>query len=426
MKLNLPNLTIDELYERLNRSPLIILESQLKNHPSSGYSYVAAKPKSYIKAAGNQVEIMENGDKTTLEINPWEALKQFRSEKNSWLFGFAGYDLKNFTENLTSQNPPLTNIPDLYFMEPDILIQIGENEVNLLDGTPDPEGEVRSILPGSVESELQPLLAKEEYIENVKTIQQRIHQGDFYEMNYTFPLCGSYVGDPYWLYSRMREVNPVPFGAFISDENFSACCASPERFLKKDGLAIRSEPIKGTAPRSFDGEMDKINKEQLLNEKNRAENLMIVDLVRHDLSRVSRPGSVKVSNLYDVQTFGTVHQLISTVESVAYENVDPVDIIKSCFPMGSMTGAPKIEVMKTIDELEIYKRGLYSGAIGYMTPDDDFDFNVVIRTAILQGNSLFYPVGGAITSDSNPEAEWEESLIKSRSLTEIFTDALNL
>ena len=234
------------------------------------------------------------------------------------------------------------------------------------------------------------------------------------------------MGDPYWLYTRMREINPVPFGAFISHEKFSVCCASPERFLKKDGNSIRSEPIKGTAGRSLDSEIDKINRQELLNEKNRAENLMIVDLVRHDLSKVSKLGSVKASKLFDVQTFGTVHQLISVVESMAQEGIDPVDIIESCFPMGSMTGAPKIEVMKTTDQLEKYKRGIYSGAIGYITPDDNFDFNVVIRTAILQDDSLFYPVGGAITSDSDPGSEWEECMIKSRNVTEIFEKELNL
>lgn len=420
------NLTIDGIYESLSGYPLMILESQLKDHRSSKSSFIAAKPQSSITATGTKVEIVENGDKQTLEMNPWEALKQFRAQKKRWLFGFLGYDLKNHTEGLESLNSPLTDVPDLYFMEPEILIKIENNEAEVLLGDFSVEMNSKNPLPGSIENELGALIRKNEYIRNVKTIQKKIHNGDFYEMNYTFPLCGSYMGDPFWLYSKMRDINPVPFGAFISDEKFSVCCASPERFLKKQGDSILSEPIKGTAARSQDSELDAINRKQLLNEKNRAENLMIVDLVRHDLARVSKPGSVKVSNLYDVQTFGTVHQLISTVESIARDGIDLVDIIESCFPMGSMTGAPKIEVMKTTDEIEMYKRGIYSGAIGYITPDDDFDFNVVIRTAILQGDSLFYPVGGAITSDSDPELEWEECMIKSRNLTEIFAEEPNL
>lgn len=420
------NLTIDELFERLSQYPLILLESQLKDHSSSEVSFIAAKPKKTITAYGSTVEIVESGHKKTVEMNPWEALKEFRSNKKGWLFGYLGYDLKNFGEDLESSNLPLTDTPDMYFMEPEILLKIEDGKAEFLSGEIDFSTETPSKLLGSIESRLTPLIGKNEYIETVREIQKKIHQGSFYEMNYTIPLCGSYLGDPYWLYRRMREINPVPFGAFISHEKFSVCSASPERFMKKEGNSIRSEPIKGTAGRSMDSEMDKINRDELMNEKNRAENLMIVDLVRHDLSKVSKLGSVKVSKLYDVQTFGTVHQLISVVESKAKEGTDAVDIIQSCFPMGSMTGAPKIEVMKTTDEFEMYKRGIYSGAIGYITPGDDFDFNVVIRTAILQDDSLFYPVGGAITSDSDPESEWEECMIKSRNVTEIFEKELNL
>lgn len=426
MKSSLKNLTIDELHERLSQYPLILLESQLADHPSSQSSYIAAKPISSITAYGSTIEIVENGHKRTVEMNPWEALRKFRNDNAGWLFGYLGYDLKNHIEQLESANLPLADTPDMYFMEPEILLKIEDGNIELLSDDFDLQASSKSGLPGSVEMKLQPLIGKKEYIETVQAIQQKIHQGNFYEMNYTIPLCGSYLGDPYWLYSKMREINPVPFGAFISHEKFSVCCASPERFLKKKGTSIRSEPIKGTAGRSLDSEMDKINREELMNEKNRAENLMIVDLVRHDLSKVSESGSVQVSKLYDVQTFGTVHQLISVVESTAKEDVDPVEIIKNCFPMGSMTGAPKIEVMKTTDQLEMYKRGIYSGAIGYITPNGDFDFNVVIRTAILQEDSLFYPVGGAITSDSDPKSEWDECMIKSRNVTEIFERELNL
>lgn len=426
MEFSPKNLTVDKLFERLSQYPLIILESQQRDHPTSRVSFIAAKPKSSITASGTAIEIIEDGVKKSAEMNPWEALKQYRTEKKRWIFGYLGYDLKNYIEELESENLPLVDTPDMYFMEPEILLKIENGKAEFLSDKIDFSTESRSIALGSIGRKLAPLIDKEEYIETVRKIQQKIHQGNFYEMNYTIPLCGSYFGDPYWLYSRMREINPVPFGAFISHEKFSVCSASPERFLKKEGDSIRSEPIKGTAGRSLDSEIDKINREELLNEKNRAENLMIVDLVRHDLSKVSELGSVNVSKLYDIQTFGTVHQLISVVESTAKEGLDPVDILKNCFPMGSMTGAPKIEVMKTTDELEMYKRGIYSGAIGYITPDDDFDFNVVIRTAILQDDSLFYPVGGAITSDSDPEDEWQECMIKSRNVTEIFEKELNL
>lgn len=177
-----------------------------------------------------------------------------------------------------------------------------------------------------------------------------------------------------------------------------------------------SEPIKGTSARGSNAAEDVKFRNELKSKKNEAENLMIVDLVRHDLSAVCEPGSIDVSKLFEIQTFGTVHQLISRVEGTVSPDMCPSDIIRACFPMGSMTGAPKIRVMKRIGELETYRRGIYSGAIGYMTPDGDFDFNVVIRTAIIDGRRLVYPVGGAITGDSDPEEEWAETAVKSRVL----------
>ncbi|MDX1591299.1 MAG: anthranilate synthase component I family protein, partial [Balneolaceae bacterium] len=248
-------------------------------------------------------------------------------------------------------------------------------------------------------------------------------EGDFYELNFSYPIQGEYRGDPLDLYVNMRAINPVPIGAYIRTGNLHVCCSSPERYLKKTGSQIISEPIKGTAARHPNPGEDAKQKESLLNEKNRAENLMIVDLVRHDLSRIAKTDTVRVSRLYDVQSFGTVHQLISTVTAEAMPDSDPVDVLEICFPMGSMTGAPKIAVMEAIEELEIYKRGIYSGAIGYITPTGDFDFNVVIRTALIQKNNLVYPVGGAITGDSDPKDEWEETLIKSRVLTRVLSES---
>jgi para-aminobenzoate synthetase component 1 len=199
-------------------------------------------------------------------------------------------------------------------------------------------------------------------------------------------------------------------------DNVKICCQSPERFLRKEGEKVFSQPIKGTAKRSDCREQDDLLKEELLDSpKEKAENLMIVDLVRNDLSRIARHGSVKVTELFGIQSFGTVHQMVSTVEALTEER-DPVSVIKACFPMGSMTGTPKISAMKAIEEYEDYKRGIYSGAIGYITPNGNFDFNVVIRTAIIKKDEIFYSVGGAVTSDSIPANEWQETLIKARAL----------
>lgn len=420
MKNCISKYTADILQSQYIREEVILLESQSAQGTVSGQSYLAAKPASSISAYGNHIERIEDGQKQCFEMDPWEALKAYQSEKKNWLFGYLGYDLKNYLENLESSNEALVNMPDFYFMEPSVLLQMKGGAVKPILGSKPKtapsktyyaEGQIVSLVHG---------MDRQEYINTVKTIQERIKEGDFYELNYSFPLIGEYRGDPYWLYSQMRNINPVPFGGFFRCASFSVCCASPERFLKKTGRRIISQPIKGTSPRSDNTERDKYYKNLLLNEKNRAENLMIVDLVRNDFSRVAETGSVKVPTLFEMQSFETVHQLISTVEARVREGINPVDVIQACFPMGSMTGAPKIPVMKTIDELENYKRGIYSGAIGYFKPNGDFDFNVVIRSAIIQGQRLIYPAGGAITSDSEPAEEWEETQVKSRNITNVY------
>ncbi|MGM0739107.1 MAG: aminodeoxychorismate synthase component I, partial [Bacteroidota bacterium] len=257
----------------------------------------------------------------------------------------------------------------------------------------------------------------ERYHRNAEKVKEYIARGDTYEVNLTHQLQAGFEGDSLDQFYAMRDAGPVPFAAWMSHEGIEVCCASPERFLERDGNRIRSQPIKGTSPRGADPEQDrKIVNDILKKEKNRAENVMIVDLVRHDMGRVARTGSVKTEALLEVQTFSTVHQLVSTITAEVTPNTPSVDIIMSCFPMGSMTGAPKIRTMEIIDELESYRRGLYSGAIGYFKPNDDFDFNVVIRTAIIKGKKLYYPVGGAITADSDAAEEWEESWLKARAL----------
>lgn len=404
--------------------PAVLLQSQLAEHPDSQKNYIAIKPKRIIKAFGTTVIEKDGNSEITYQSDPWQALKDFRNRKKSWLFGYFGYDLKNFTEDLTSANRPIINTPDLYFMEPEILLVVHqsgriEKIIGELDLKKIKKG---STLPDAVLSELKSEMKFQEFRKKILEIKKLITEGTFYEANYSFPMVGNFRGDPYWLFEKMREINPVPFAGFIRTDKFSVCSASPERFLKRVGDHIMSEPIKGTAARSSDAGKDIELKKNLTNEKNRAENLMIVDLVRHDFSKVAKTGSVRVSKLYDVKTFDTVHQLISTVEADLKENSDSVDVIKACFPMGSMTGAPKIEVMKAIDNLEIYKRGIYSGAMGYFQPNGDFDFNVVIRSAMIQNGKLVYPVGGAITSDSDTIDEWEETMVKAKTITKIIED----
>ena len=417
-----PRKLTDLLYNQVKKNggsglagEIVVLESQQSGHPSSVQTFIAAYPSRYIYAYGDEITLYDGEEEQTIKADPWEMLKKFRDEKKGWLFGYLGYDLKNFVENLESTNRSPIRQPDLFMMEPSILVKIADGGVETIIG-PEQTPESADHPPPFSVDDLQPGISREEYIKTVEKIKEQIKEGDFYELNYSYAINGRFDGDSYGLYQKMRKVNPVPFGAYLKLKDLEICSASPERFLQKRGRRLISEPIKGTSARSAVAEDDSRFKEDLMNEKNRAENLMIVDLVRHDFSRVAKTGTVEVSKLYDIQTFDTVHQLISRVEGELDDNVDAIDAIKACYPMGSMTGAPKYRVMQEIDHHENYRRGIYSGAIGYITPEDDVDFSVVIRTAIIQDSKLIYPVGGAITSDSDAVEEWEETKIKARTI----------
>ncbi len=408
------------------KGPVILLESQSGDHPSSKSSYLAALPVASIEARDDQISISRQGQNTEFTRNPWKALADFYEEQKGWLFGYLGYDLKNNIERLSSNNRDPIEAPDLYFMVPGVLIRFNhrKNFVEFIKGDPPKDEEAPLSHKDNLNfSSLNYTVTRDNYLVCIEEAKRRIAEGDFYELNLSHQLIADFEGDPYSLYRKMREVGPVPFGAFFQREDLSICCMSPERFLARQGKRVYSQPIKGTIQRGMNEADDrKLRTELSGSVKDRAENLMIVDLVRNDLSRIAREGSVKVTDLFQIQTFGTVHQMVSTIEAEAKTD-NPIEIIKACYPMGSMTGAPKISAMKSIDELENYRRGIYSGAIGYLKPGGDFDFNVVIRTAIVSGHKLFYSVGGAITGDSDPKSEWEETLVKARALTKVLDES---
>jgi para-aminobenzoate synthetase component 1 len=227
--------------------------------------------------------------------------------------------------------------------------------------------------------------------------------------------------DPYSYYIHLNKLSPAPFSVFYRTDGNYLISSSPERYLRKTGNRIISQPIKGTAPRHPDPAKDKASKQKLESDpKERAENVMIVDLVRNDLSRTAAKGSVKVEELCGIYSFSQVHQMISTVTSTLDSRFDFVDLLSTTFPMGSMTGAPKIRAMELIEDYEETKRGLYSGAVGYITPDGDFDFNVVIRSVLYNSKTkyLSFITGGAITSGSTAEREYNECLLKAKAITE--------
>ena len=252
-----------------------------------------------------------------------------------------------------------------------------------------------------------------------------IHRGDIYEANFCMEFFAenAYVA-PVEIYQKLNAISHPPFATYFKNNHQFLLCASPERYLRKEGNKVISQPIKGTAKRHSDKVLDEQSKTELAqNPKERSENVMIVDLVRNDLSHTATKGSVIVEELCEIYSFEQVHQMISTIVSTVEDVTSPIEILKSTFPMGSMTGAPKISAMKIIEELEATKRGLYSGAVGYFTPDNDFDFNVVIRSILYnaQNEYLSFSVGSAITSQANPEQEYEECLLKAKAMFEVLS-----
>jgi para-aminobenzoate synthetase component 1 len=363
--------------------------------------------------------------------NAFKQLKEYQSTTNDYLFGYLSYDLKNDVEQLTSTNFDGLDFADLYFFQPRRIVFIKGNiiefsylkmiddEINTdfetIKNTNIPERET-----AQKDIKIKLRIHKDEYHQKVNTILQHIHRGDIYEAN----LCQEFYAEkatinPVEVYHHLNEISEPPFATFLKCEHQYLLSASPERYLKREGTKVISQPIKGTAKRLI----STVDDEQIAfdlarDEKERSENIMIVDLVRNDLSRTAIKGSVKVEELCHVYSFKQVHQLISTVTSEVDANTNSVDIIKETFPMGSMTGAPKFSAMEIIEKEEETKRGLYSGAVGYFSPTGDFDFNVVIRSILYNQENKYvsFSVGGAITAKSTPEKEYEECLLKAKAM----------
>lgn len=367
--------------------------------------------------------------------NAFDKLKEYQSITKDWVFGYLTYDLKNDVEDLSSRNFDGLEFPDLYFFQPQKLFLLKGNtlEVQYLRMVDDEiDDDLKSInhCEESILKHSQEISAnnikiklrihKDEYFNKINTMLNHIHRGDIYEANFCQEFYSEGVEiNPLETYNKLNKISKTPYATFLKLNDKYLLSASPERYIKKENQTIISQPIKGTAKRSNDKEEDLLLIKQLESDsKERSENVMIVDLVRNDLSKTALKGSVQVKELCKVYTFDQVHQMISTVTSKVAEDVSPVDIIRTTFPMGSMTGAPKISAMQIIETLEETKRGLYSGAVGYFTPDGDFDFNVVIRSILYNESKQYvsYSVGGAITAKSDSLKEYEECLIKAKAM----------
>src|SRR5450432_272169 len=352
-------------------------------------------------------------------------LNQFQKKNRDWIFGHIAYDVKNEIENFESSNPDGIQFPNIHFFVPEIVFILKKNELEIGVGTAfDAQKIYEAIIystPVEIPARDPPFLKsrfpRDEYIDTVKKLGEHILRGDCYEINFCQEFYAeNTVIDPHTVYQKLSALSPNPFSAFYKYEDKYLICASPERFLKKTGKAIISQPIKGTARRiSSDAKADEQQMEDLFNnEKERSENIMIVDLVRNDLAKICAEGSVYVKDFLRIYAFPQVHQMISTIQGTLKEDITLSEIFSATFPMGSMTGAPKKRVMELIEKYEKTKRGLFSGTVGYINADGDFDFNVVIRSVLYNQSNSYISIqaGSAITFKSIPENEYEECLLK--------------
>lgn len=363
-----------------------------------------------------------------------QGLNELRSASPDWYFGHLAYDFKNeLFKGLTSRHKgKAPTFEDLAFFVPETVCFIPRGACALvIESFKDPENILSEILhtPVPVEGDLPNLTFKRcqqqpEYEAALQQVLAHIAAGNCYELNYCSEAVANAAGlDPCSVYRALKRKAPMPFSAYYRHEDAYMMGASPERYFCKSQSKLIAQPIKGTAPRGANKAADQSAIDRLRKDpKEQAENVMIVDLMRNDLARVCVPGTVEVAELFGIYTFPTVHQLISTVVGTLRPTITVAEILEKTFPMGSMTGAPKKRVLEITDELEVSRRGLYAGTTGYLSPDGDADFNVVIRSLFYDADSgrLSYHSGGAITRQSVPEQEWNELLLKGCALEALF------
>lgn len=366
----------------------------------------------------------------TADQESWQTLKDFRAEDDRPVFGHISYDMKNAFERLDSNNVHGMATPAFFFFKPSTVYIMEGDEIEMKFWREVSDEDVEVLVNGFFsegalpkkhpKTKLKARTSKERYINEVNALQEHIAQGNIYEVNYCMEFYAEGVDcQPFQIFKKLNELTDAPHACYYKFDEFHVLCASPERFLRHADGQVISEPMKGTIRRGSTEREDEALKEQLRNDaKERSENVMIVDLVRNDLSKHAKKGSVTVEELCGIQTFKTVHQMVSKISAEVPEGTSPEDLIEAAFPMGSMTGAPKVRAMELIEAHEDMQRGIYSGCIGHITPEGEFDFNVVIRTIEYNEHTgyLSLKVGSAITAASDPEMEYDECLLKAEAL----------
>jgi len=391
--------------------------SFLDNH-----QYASAHHSLECIAAAGEIGIIKG-------TNTAEEIDLFYQSNQDWLFGHFAYEYNAKHIDGSQQKNPI-NFSEAFFFRPDHILTLNEEGLIIETHSLDPDQIFTQIIATNIAVKnsgpilIRAGMSKENYIATIQQLQAHIQQGDCYEINF----CQEFhsenaAANPVSLYKQLTQLSPTPFACYYKENDAHLICASPERWLKKLGDKIISQPIKGTVKREpFNTTKDEALKKALsLSSKDRSENVMVVDLVRNDFSMVCKAGTVKVDELFGIYSFPQVHQMISTISGQLMEEVGIKELVETGFPMGSMTGAPKKKVMELIHQYESIERGIFSGAVGYINPNKDFDFNVVIRSLLYnsQNKYLSYLVGSGITIYSNPELEYEECLLKASAMEKV-------
>jgi para-aminobenzoate synthetase component 1 len=458
------DLSPSDLFELFRGEPFsFFLDSGMDPKKLGHYSFMGGSPFLVLSSRGRRVTINRGNKREELKGNPFDELRRllklYRLDSHSPSVPFAGgavgylsYDLCHFIERLPTKALDDLQLPECYFGFYDLVLVIDNlggktyiistgfpelaqkrrmkraaerlNEIKArLAGMPRSRRRPSPLPPIREEVNLKGNFSHRGYVNAVEKARQYIIAGDIFEVNLSQRFETELAITPYELYQRLRGINPSPFAVYLGFDDVQVVSASPERFLRVRGDWVETRPIKGTRPRGKTAGADRALAEELLaSPKDRAENIMIVDLERNDLGRVCRYGTVRVTELAILETFPTVFHLTSTIVGRLRRGKDAVDLLKATFPGGSITGAPKVRAMEIIDELEPTRRSVYTGSIGYLSFNGNIDLNIVIRTLLVKGKKAYFQVGGAVVYDSDPEAEYRETLDKARALI----DALNM
>lgn len=420
-----------------------ILDSCMSTENLGRYSFIGLKPFTTFKYENRICTI--NGKE--FNTDPFQELNKlinrYKIENNTELpyvagaMGYFSYDLGRVIEDLPITANQEVKIPDCYFYFYDNAVIVDNlkkktyiTSLGILNSKEKSIYKIKhKIMSGSKviyreiyksDTKFTSNFNKSKYIETVEKVRQFIRNGDIYITNLTQRFCCKTKKEPYEIYKNLRHINPAPFAALMNVEDFSLVSSSPERFLKIRNTVVETRPIKGTRPRGKNKEEDLKNKQELINsEKDKSELLMIVDLERNDLSKVCKPYSVKVTELFKLEEYSTVFHLVSTVIGELKTEYTAVDCIKACFPGGSITGAPKVRSMEIIEDLENTRRNIYTGCIGYLGFDGNADLNIVIRTILIKDEKAYLGVGGGITWESENESEYNETLDKAEALMNV-------